>query len=260
MRGWCRRASGPVPTNSATGSRASASKSKAPAARVPDNPTSVSVSVHADFGGKPGRKLFDLVSPGEYAAGHVFFEAPPGTHLAPSQNIVLVWRYNRGALHRLHRTTDNGEDSGKATGSSIANSYYLGADVNNLTEDSNGNALQIAVYAEANTEAPFSIVVPEPGDGGHLRGWRNRRRPGPFRRRRPRHVLRPAGRTLPNVRHRRRRAAHHLVGHHDGGARTTTRVNSIWLRQFPRPDTTNLHAIRNPSTTRHSHRTVRITP
>ena len=44
----------------------------------------------------------------------------------------------------------------------IANSYYLGADVNNLTEDSNSNALQIAVYTEANTEAPFTIVVPEP--------------------------------------------------------------------------------------------------
>ena len=111
--------------------------------------------------GKPGRKLFDLVSPGEYAAGHVFFEAPPGTHLAPNTPVVLVWRHLRGTWHRLHRTTDDNEDSGRATLSSIANSYYLGADVNNLTEDSNGNALQIAVYTEANTEFPFAIVVPE---------------------------------------------------------------------------------------------------
>ena len=129
--------------------------------RKPDGPTSVSVSVHASSGGKPGRKLFDLVSPGEYAAGHVFFEAPPDTHLAPTTPVVLVWRHLRGTEHRLHRTTDNGEDSGRATGSLIANSYYLGADVNNLTEDSNGNALQIAVYTEANTEAPFTIVVPD---------------------------------------------------------------------------------------------------
>ena len=129
--------------------------------RVPDGPTSVSVSVHADEGGKPGRKLFDLVSPGEYAAGHVFFEAPPGTHLARHTSVVLVWHHLRGTWHRLHRTTDNGEDSGAATLSIIENSYYLGADVNNLTEDSNGNALQIAVYTEANTEAPFAIVVPE---------------------------------------------------------------------------------------------------
>ncbi len=129
--------------------------------RVPDGPTSVSVSVHAASGGKPGRKLFDLVSPGEYAAGHVFFEAPPNTHLARHTSVVLVWHHLRGTWHRLHRTTDNGEDSGAATLSIIADSYYLGADVNNLTEDSNSNALQIAVYAEANTEAPFVIVVPE---------------------------------------------------------------------------------------------------
>ena len=83
--------------------------------RVPDGPTSVSVSVHAgDRDGKPGRKLFELVSPGEYAAGHVFFEAPQGTHLAPDTHVVLVWRHLRGTEHRLHRTTDDGEDSGAA--------------------------------------------------------------------------------------------------------------------------------------------------
>ena len=130
--------------------------------RKPDGPTSVSVAVHAaDSGGKPGRKLFELVSPGEYAAGHVFFEAPPDTHLAPTTAVVLVWRHLRGTWHRLHRTTDDNEDSGRATLSNITNSYFLGADVNNLTEDSNSNALQIAVYTEANTEAPFAIVVPE---------------------------------------------------------------------------------------------------
>ena len=84
--------------------------------RKPDGPTSVSVAVHAaDSGGKPGRKLFELVSPGEYAAGHVFFEAPPDTHLAPTTPVVLVWRHLRGTWHRLHRTTDNHEDSGAAT-------------------------------------------------------------------------------------------------------------------------------------------------
>ena len=129
--------------------------------RKPDGPTSVSVSVHASSGGKPGRKLFELVSPGEYATGHVFFEAPPDTHLAPTTPVVLVWRHLRGTWHRLHRTTDDNEDSGRATQSRIANSYFLGADVNNLTEDSNSNALQIAVYTEANTEFPFAIVVPE---------------------------------------------------------------------------------------------------
>ncbi|WP_423922419.1 choice-of-anchor R domain-containing protein [Candidatus Poriferisodalis sp.] len=41
-------------------------------AQVPDDSVSVSAAVHADSGGKPGAKLFDLVSPTQYAAGHSF--------------------------------------------------------------------------------------------------------------------------------------------------------------------------------------------
>ena len=51
--------------------------------QVPDGPASVLVSVHADSGGNPGKKLFDLISPTEFGAGHRFFEAPPGTYLDP---------------------------------------------------------------------------------------------------------------------------------------------------------------------------------
>ena len=131
----------------------------------PDSPTSVSVAVHhEDLGGTPSGKLFDLVSPGEFAAGHSFFEAPPGTHLVPDTAYVMVWTYVRGTTHRLQRTASNGEDSGAATGSSVANSYYLGADVNNLTEDSGKNALEIAVYTETNTKSPFATDDTEPED------------------------------------------------------------------------------------------------
>ena len=98
-------------------------------AQVPSGPTSVSVAVHADSNGKPGAKLFDLVSPGEFAAGHSFFEAPPGTNLAPNTSYVLVWRYNRGTWHRLQKTSSNSEDSGALTDTSIANAFRLGGDV-----------------------------------------------------------------------------------------------------------------------------------
>ena len=37
--------------------------------QVPDDPSSVSVAVHADSSGKPGAKLFDLVSPDAFRAG-----------------------------------------------------------------------------------------------------------------------------------------------------------------------------------------------
>ena len=131
--------------------------------QVPSGPTSVSVAVHADSSGKPGAKLFDLVSPGEFAAGHSFFEAPPGTNLAPNTSYVLVWRYNRGTWHRLQKTSSNSEDSGALTDTSIANAFRLGGDVANLSEDSGGNSLEIAVYTEVSTRVPFvpgGIPVP----------------------------------------------------------------------------------------------------
>ena len=129
--------------------------------QVPSGPTSVSVAVHADSNGKPGEKLFDLVSPGEFAAGHSFFEVPPGTNLTPNTSYVLVWRYNRGTWHRLQRTSSNGEDSGARTGASIANGLNRGADLSSLVGGT--NKLEIAVYTEVPTRAPFvagGIEVP----------------------------------------------------------------------------------------------------
>ena len=121
----------------------------------PDGPTSVSVAVHADSNGKPGEKLFDLVSPTEYGEGHSFFEAPPGTNLEADTAYVLVWRHLGGTWHRLRRTGSDGEDSGALEGSSIANALYVGADLSSLSADSGGRSLEIRVYSEALKKAPF---------------------------------------------------------------------------------------------------------
>ena len=129
----------------------------------PDGPTSVSVAVHADSGGKPGDKLFDLVSPTEYAVGHSFFEAPPGAVLDPNTSYVMVWRRLGGTEHRLDRTTSNSEDTGAATGARLADVLYRGADVNNLSQNSGGNSLALAVYTVVLDKAPFvpgGIPVP----------------------------------------------------------------------------------------------------
>ena len=131
--------------------------------RIPAGPTSVSVAVYSDSNGKPGTKLVDLVSPGEFAAGHSFFEAPPGTNLEASTSYVMVWSYlGIFPWHRLQKTSINSEDSGALTGASIANAFYRGADVGSLSEDSGGNALEIAVYTEVNTETVVYIMEPPP--------------------------------------------------------------------------------------------------
>ena len=128
--------------------------------QVPDGPTSVSVAVHADSGGQPGAKLFDLVSPTEFAPGHSFFEAPRGTTLEASTSYVMVWSHNGGTWHRLQRTTSNSEDTGKLTGSGIADAYYRGANVSSLSVDSGGHSLQIAVYTNRERHRPAGDPVP----------------------------------------------------------------------------------------------------
>ena len=121
--------------------------------KFPDGPSSVSVAVHADSSGEPGAKLFDLVSPDEFGAGHSFFEAPPGTFLAPNTSYVMVWSHVSGTVHRLVRTSSDSEDSGALTDFSIADAFYWGADTNNLAVSADGHALEIAVYGEAGSRA-----------------------------------------------------------------------------------------------------------
>ena len=122
----------------------------------------MSVAVHADSNGQPGAKLVDLVSPTEYAAGHSFFEAPPGTYLEGSTSYVLVWRHLGGTVHRLQRTSSDSEDLGALTHFSIANVFYRGADLDNLSANSGSNALEIAVYGEINRKTVVYIMAPPP--------------------------------------------------------------------------------------------------
>ena len=140
--------------------------------RIPAGPRDVSVTVHADSGGKPGDKLFDLVSPTEFAVGHNFFEAPPGTNLAPDTSYVLVWSHVGGnPFHRLQVTDSDGEDSGARSGASIADAFYRGADLSSLSEDSASDALEFAVYTEVLKKAPIPVTkswfhIPEGVDVG----------------------------------------------------------------------------------------------
>ena len=134
-------------------------------AQIPDGPDSVSVAVHADDSGRPGEKLFDLISPDEYAVGHSFFEAPLGATLKPNTSFVLVWSHVDGTAHRLVKTTSDIEDSGKLTGSGIANAFYHGADLSSLSASLLSSALEIVVYTR---QAPRPFV---PGGVEVRKGW-----------------------------------------------------------------------------------------
>ncbi len=118
--------------------------------QIPDGPSSVSVAVHTDSGGKPGAKLFDLVSPDHYAAGELaFFEAPPETYLDPDTSYVMVWTKLNGEDHRLDRTLSDDEESLGLKGFSLADAFYRGSSLSSLTASASSHALKIAVYGEA---------------------------------------------------------------------------------------------------------------
>ncbi|WP_420626569.1 choice-of-anchor R domain-containing protein [Candidatus Poriferisodalis sp.] len=126
--------------------------------QIPDGPSSVSVAVHnIKTDGKPGDKLFDLVSPDQYAAGQLaFFEAPTATRLAPDTSYVMVWTYIGGEQHRLWRTSIDDEDRPETLdGFAMADAFHRGASLSSLTVTENTDtppktyALQIAVYGEA---------------------------------------------------------------------------------------------------------------
>ena len=130
-------------------------------AQVPDDAASVSVAVYsADADGKPDAKLFDLVSPTEYAPASLsFFEAPAGTTLAANTSYVLVWTRLGGTWHRLQRTSSASEDAGALTGFSIANSSYRGADLANLSVVSGSNVPEIAVYTDRDLSPPERVTA-----------------------------------------------------------------------------------------------------
>ena len=68
---------------------------------------------------------------------------------------MLVWRYIGGTEHRLQLTSGDSEDTGAAEGASIADAFHGGPDLNNLTEAASGHELELAVYTEVFTRAPF---------------------------------------------------------------------------------------------------------
>ena len=140
--------------------------------QVPSGPTSVSVAVYSESNGKPGAKLFDLVSPTNFGAGHSFFEAPAGTTLAADTSYVLVWRYNDSVFHRLQATLGDNEDSGALTGFSIADAFYQGADLSSLGMTSAGHALEIAVYGKVAKDHGYAVTkkwlhIPEDVEVGY---------------------------------------------------------------------------------------------
>ena len=129
--------------------------------KLPDGPTDVSVAVHTtDADGKPDAKLFDLISPSEYAPASLsFFEAPQGTMLDADTTYAVVRSYLGGTptSHRLQSTGSLAEDSGALAGFSIANTFFAGPGLSSLSPVV-GSLLEIAVYTNRDLSPPKRVT------------------------------------------------------------------------------------------------------
>ena len=129
--------------------------------KLPDGPTDVSVAVHTtDADGKPDAKLFDLISPSEYAPASLsFFEAPQGTMLDADTTYAVVRSYLGGTptSHRLQSTGSLAEDSGALAGFSIANTFFAGPGLSSLSPVV-GSLLEIAVYTNQDLSPPKRVT------------------------------------------------------------------------------------------------------
>ena len=115
--------------------------------------------MHAFKNGVIGDKLFDLVNPRKFEPGLSFFEAPQEAFLERDRTYAVVWSYlfgNPGT--RLQQTSSDDEDSGAQSGFSIANALHVGANSGSLTEDADGNALEIALYGHRGVDAPSLVA------------------------------------------------------------------------------------------------------
>ena len=129
-------------------------------AQLPSSRLGVEVAVHAFKNGVIGDKLFDLQTDGRtIEPGPRFFEAPPGTFLYANTSYAVVWSYLFGTPGtRLQQTSSDDEDSGALSGFSIANALHVGANIGSLTEDADGNALEMALYGHRGVDAPSLVA------------------------------------------------------------------------------------------------------
>ena len=107
-----------------------------------------------DGSGFPTSTCTALTAPDSFAAGTLAFTAPSNTTLDASTTYTLLFTSPGGEVLRLDGTNSNNEDSGGATGWSIANDFDLKSGGVSWITTSTGEALRITVKGAANPVVP----------------------------------------------------------------------------------------------------------
>ena len=115
-----------------------------------------------DTSGLPDTESVSLTPPGSFAAGTLTFTAPADTTLSASTDYSLVITLGTGVLALdLHTTSSDSEDSGGATGWSLANNHRT-LSGNTWSASSTGRTFRIAIKGYANTVTANNAPVFNP--------------------------------------------------------------------------------------------------
>ena len=113
-----------------------------------DDISDISVGIYSVTSGRPGSLVHTLSNPSAISSGVRTFTAPANATLDENKTYFVVVSYAGSASFVLRTTSVNNEDSGAATGWSLADSRTLGSGTSWST---NPNALQIRVKGSDNT-------------------------------------------------------------------------------------------------------------
>ena len=118
-----------------------------------------------DGGGYPTSTCTALTVPGSFTAGTLTFTASPGMTLAKNTTYTVLIGSPGGEILALSTTTSDGEDTGGATGWSIADDHRLTSSSDIWGTTTSGRSFQITIKGTAtsstNTAPTVATVIPE---------------------------------------------------------------------------------------------------
>ena len=133
-----------------------------------DEEDDATVAVYTvDTDGFPDELHASLTAPGSFTEGTLAFTAPAGTSLAANTTYTVVIGSPGGQIFQLGATTEDGEDSGAATGWSIANAYDLKSSGGDWSTTGSARSVRIAVKGSTSSPAtgkPDITGTPQVGE------------------------------------------------------------------------------------------------
>ena len=107
----------------------------------------------SEANGTPRSELYELITPSLPAASDVFFPAPPGAKLDPSETYFVVFQGSGDAADLSLRLTDSNSETGE-TGWTLEDAYRI-----NESPAMRGRSIRLSIHGVANSAATGNPTI-----------------------------------------------------------------------------------------------------